>query len=69
MRSLREGNFDLYTEAIAELLLFVNNSICNGYWLTVIVADMMSLEEGHPHVVEFHKGYLFCVNPQKDSLP
>ena len=59
IRSFMEGNFDLYREAIAELLpyFFANNNTNYAHWLTVHLVDMMSLEEDHPDVArEFHKG-------------
>lgn len=59
IRSFREGNFELYREAIAELLpyFFANNNTNYARWLTVHLIDMLSLEKQHPDVArEFHNG-------------
>lgn len=52
--SFREVSFDVYIEAIAELLpyFFVDNNAYCGYWVTVHLVDMISLED----VAEFHIG-------------
>lgn len=59
IRSFREGNFNLYIEALAELIpyFFANNNINYSRWLSIHLRDMMTLEQQHPEVArEFHKG-------------
>ena len=59
IRSFREGNFDLYLEALSELIpyFFANNNVNYAWLLPVYLRDMMSLEKQHQDVVrEFHKG-------------
>ena len=58
IRSSREGNFDMYREALSEFIsyFFGNNNVKYARWLTVHFRDMMSLEKQHPDVaVQFHK--------------
>ena len=59
IRCFREGNFDMYQEALSELIpyFFGNNNVNFARWLPVHFRDMMSLEKQHPDVaVQFHKG-------------
>ena len=67
IRSFREGNFDLYREALSELIpyFFANNNVNYARWLPVHLRDMMSLEYSHPEVArEFHRGN-FAVHKSK----
>eukprot|EP00745_Piridium_sociabile_P026549 TRINITY_DN4240_c0_g1_i3.p1 TRINITY_DN4240_c0_g1~~TRINITY_DN4240_c0_g1_i3.p1 ORF type:complete len:1496 (-),score=398.92 TRINITY_DN4240_c0_g1_i3:837-5324(-) len=59
IRSLREGDFELYREALSELIpyFFANNNVNYARWLPIHLRDMMSLDQQHPEVaMEFHKG-------------
>ena len=59
IRSFREGNFELYQEALTELvpIFFANNNTNYARWLTIHLLDMMSLDKKHPDISqEFHKG-------------
>ena len=59
IRSFREGDFNLYREALSELApyFFANNNVNYARWIPVHLRDMMSLEQQHPDVArEFHKG-------------
>ena len=58
IRSFREGDFNLYCEALSELApyFFANNNFNYGLWIPIHLRDMMSLDQ-HPDVArEFHKG-------------
>ena len=57
--SFREGDFNLYREALSELVpyFFANNIVNYARWIPIHFRDMMSLEQQHPDVArEFHKG-------------
>ena len=59
IRSFREGDFNLYREALSELVpyFFANNNVNYARWIPIHLRDMMSLEQQHPDVArEFHKG-------------
>lgn len=46
IRSFREGDFELYREALSELIpyFFANNNTNYARWLPVHLRDMMSLD-------------------------
>lgn len=52
VRFFREGNFDLYCQALASLLpfFFANNNVNYARWLSIHLRDMISLEQTHPEV-------------------
>ena len=54
VRSLREGDFDLYVQVIDELCgwLFIFDQTHYSRWLPIHVKDMVELEKKHPHVLE-----------------
>ena len=59
IRSFREANFELYREALFELIpyFFANNNVRYARWLPIHLQDMMRIDEQHPEVArEFHKG-------------
>jgi len=59
VRSLREGNFQLYVQTLAQLLpwMFAMDHTHYSRWLSVHVRDMMALSEKHPEVLdEFNAG-------------
>ena len=69
IRSFREGNFDLYREALSELIpyFFANNNVNYARWLPVHFRDMMSLEKQHQEVArEFHKGNFVVHKSRRD---
>ena len=59
IRSLREGNFELYLESLSALIpyFFANNNVNYARWLPVHLQDMRNLEKDHPEIAhEFRKG-------------
>ena len=59
VRSLREANFNLYCEVLANMIpfFFANNNVKYARWLSIHLRDMMYLEKMHPDVYqEFQKG-------------
>jgi len=59
IRSFREGDFELYRQALTELIpkFFANNNMNYARWLPIHWQDMMSLDQQNPDVArEFHKG-------------
>ena len=65
IRSLREGNFEAYKEAIIALLPYFssNDNIHYSRWLTLHIIDMLVLEKKFPDVHEqFQLKYLSHLN-------
>ena len=59
IRSLREGNFQLYVESLTHLMpwMFALDHTHYARWLSVHIRDMMTLAERHPDVLsEFTSG-------------
>jgi len=59
IRSIREGNFQLYVESLTQIMpwMFALDHTHYSRWLSVHIRDMMSLAEKHPHVLaEFQSG-------------
>ena len=59
VRSIQEGNFQLYIESLAKISpwMFALDHIHYSRWLPVHIRDMMALSEKHPDIVaEFHTG-------------
>lgn len=59
IRSLREGNFQLYLESLAHITpwMFALDHTHYSRWLPVHICDMMTLSEKHPDVLtEFQLG-------------
>ena len=54
--SLREGNFDLYVQSLAQIVpwMFALDHTHYFRWLSVHIRDMMSLSVNHP---KFHAGF------------
>ena len=72
VRSLREGDFDLYVQVIDELCgwLFIFDQTHYSRWLPIHVKYMVELEKKHPHVLEeFRKGNLVVQKSEKNFLP
>ena len=68
VRSLREGDFDLYVQVIDELCgwLFIFDQTHYSWWLPIHVKDMVELEKKHPHVLEeFRKGNFVVQKSEK----
>ena len=60
IRSLREGNFQLYVESLTQIMpwVFALDHTHYSRWLSVHIRDMMTLAEKHPHVLpEFKSGH------------
>ena len=58
-RSLREGNFQLYVESLAEIMpwMFALDHTHYARWLSVHIRDMTSLSNTHPDILsEFNSG-------------
>ena len=59
VRSIREGNFQLYVESLAKITpwMFALDHVHYSRWLPVHIRDMMALSEKHPEIAaEFHAG-------------
>ena len=59
VRSIREGNFQLYIESLVKITswMFALDHIHYSRWLPVHIRDMMTLSEKHPEIMtEFHAG-------------
>ena len=68
VRSLREGDFDLYVQVIDELCgwLFIFAQTHYSRWLPIHVKDMVELEKKHLHVLEeFRKGNFVVQKSEK----
>ncbi|XP_034062878.1 uncharacterized protein LOC117540355 [Gymnodraco acuticeps] len=60
IRSLREGNFQLYVKSLTQIRPWMFDLDYTHYsrWLSVHIRDMMTLAEKHPHVLaEFKSGH------------
>ena len=70
VRSLREGNFELYVQALAKIIpwFFALDHTHYARWTPIHLHDMISLEQSHPSVyAEFVKGK-FVVKKSKRSF-
>ena len=59
VRSIREGNFQLYLESLTKIVpwMFALDHIHYSRWLPVHIRDMMLLSQKHPAILaEFHAG-------------
>ena len=59
VRSLREGNFDLYVQSLAQIVpwMFALDHTHYSRWLSVYIRDMTSLSVNHPNIhAEFRAG-------------
>ena len=59
VRSLRESNFDLYLQSLAQILpwMFALDHTHYSRWLSVHIRDMTSLSVNHPNIhAEFRAG-------------
>ena len=64
IRSIREGNFQLYIESLSKVTpwMFALDHVHYLRWLPVHIRDMMSLKNKHPEILEeFHAGK-FVIN-------
>ncbi|KAJ8380702.1 hypothetical protein SKAU_G00014800 [Synaphobranchus kaupii] len=64
IRSLREGNFQLYMETLTQLLpwMFALDHTHYSRWLSVHVRDMMVLSDKHPAILEEFRAGKFVVH-------
>ena len=71
IRSIREGNFDMYVESLAEIVIwfFALDHTHYSRWLSVHIRDMMMLSEKQPGVLaEFKAGkFVICKTSNKFS--
>ena len=70
IRSIREGNFQLYVQALAKIIpwFFALDHTHYARWTPVHLHDMISLEQSHPSIyAEFVKGK-FVVKKSKRSF-
>ncbi|XP_065894959.1 uncharacterized protein [Dysidea avara] len=66
IRSIREGNFQLYIESLSKITpwMFALDHVHYSRWLPIHIRDMMSLTNKHPEVLEeFHAGKLSSTKP------
>ena len=58
VRSLREGNFDLYVQSLAHIVpwMFALDHTHYSRWLSVHIRDMTSLSVNHPNIHAFRAG-------------
>ena len=69
IRSLRESNFNLYRQALCQLIpyMYANNNVNYARWLPIHLIDMMTLEERHPQIAEaFHAGKFVVHKSDRD---
>jgi hypothetical protein len=64
IRSLREGNFQLYVESLTQIIpwMFALDHTHYSRWLPVHIRDMMTLAEKHPDVLAEFKSGNFVVH-------
>ena len=64
VRSIREGNFDLYIQSLTAIMpwFFALDHTHYSRWLSVHIRDMMSLEQKHPSILEEFRAGKFVVN-------
>ena len=71
IRSLREGNFQLYVESLTQIMpwMFSLDHTHYSRWLSVHIRDMITLAKKHPDVLaEFMQEILWCTKPATNSL-
>ena len=63
IRSIREGNFDMYVESLAEIVtwFFALDHTHYSRWLSVYIRDMMMLSEKQPGVLAEFKPEKFVI--------
>ena len=63
IRSIREGNFDMYVESLAEIVtwFFALDHTHYSRWLSVHIRDMMMLSEKQPGVLTAFKAGKFVI--------
>ena len=72
IRVFQEANFELYCQALSELLpyLFANNNVHYARWLPIHLKDMFTLEEKHPRLAEeFNNGKFVVHKSSRDYWP
>ena len=64
VRSIREGNFDMYVESLTQIVscFFALDHTHYSRWLSVHIRDMMMLSEKHPSVFAEIKAENFLIN-------
>eukprot|EP00058_Branchiostoma_floridae_P021206 XP_002606696.1 hypothetical protein BRAFLDRAFT_72537 [Branchiostoma floridae] len=67
IRAFREANFNLYCQALAELIpyFFANNNTKYARWLPIHLKDMLTLKEKHPQLAEEFESGKFVVHKSR----
>jgi len=70
IRSLREGNFELYVDCLRNLIpwFFVNDQTIYARWLPVDLRDMLSLEQKHPGIYTAFMSGNFTISKSNNSF-
>ena len=70
VKSIREGNFQLYLEVLAQIIPWLFALDCNNYarWLPVHLRDMLNLSETHPDVYQQFSAGNFVVKKSEHAF-
>ena len=70
IRSLREGNFQLYVECLTQIMpwMFALDHMHYSRWLPVHIRDMTTLTENHPDILAEFKSGNFVVHKASHRL-
>ncbi len=70
IRSLREGNFQLYVESLTQIIpwMFALDHTHYSRWLPVHTRDMTTLAEKHPNVLAEFKSGKFVVHKTRNKF-
>ncbi len=70
IRSLREGNFQLYVESLTQIIpwMFALDHTHYSRWLPVHIRDMTTLAEKHPNVLAEFKSGKFVVHKTRNKF-
>ena len=70
IRSLREGNFELYVQSLTQIMLwmFALDHTHYSRWLSVHIRDMMNLTDKHPDVLAELKSGKFVVHKTSNKV-
>lgn len=70
VRSIREGNFQLYLESLTEIVpwMFILDRTHYSRWLPVHIRDMMLLSEKHPAILAEFQAGKFAVHKTRNKF-
>ena len=70
VRSLREGNFDLYVQPLAQIVpwMFALDHTHYSRWLSVHIRDMTSLSVNHPNIHAEYRARKFVVHKTRNKF-